>query len=86
MKFATVAQVKAGLSAYLKEARNGPVVVTKHGKPEAVLIHIDSEEELERVLISHSGVLNDILARSEQAYKEGRTIEHDEFWLKVGKG
>ena len=38
MKIASVADVKARLSAYLKESEAGPVVVTRNGKAVAVLL------------------------------------------------
>ena len=40
MKSASVADVKARLSAYLKETRQGPVIVTRNGKPVAVLLAV----------------------------------------------
>ncbi len=50
MRFASVAEVKNGLSAYLARARkrNEPIVVTHHGKPYA-LIQPLSEEDLEEL-------------------------------------
>ncbi len=48
MRFASVAEVKNGLSAYLARARktNEPIIVTHHGKPYA-LIQPLSERDLE---------------------------------------
>ncbi len=48
MRFASVAQVKDQLSAYLAQARRDkrPIVVTHHGKPYA-LIQAISEGDLE---------------------------------------
>jgi prevent-host-death family protein len=40
MKIASVADVKAHLSAYLKETEVGPVVVTRNGKAVAVLLAV----------------------------------------------
>ncbi len=50
MRFASVAEVKNGLSGYLARARkkNEPIVVTHHGKPYA-LIQPLSEEDLEEL-------------------------------------
>ncbi len=50
MRFASVAEVKNGLSEYLARARktNEPVVVTHHGKPYALIQPI-SEEDLEEL-------------------------------------
>ncbi|MBI2432386.1 MAG: type II toxin-antitoxin system Phd/YefM family antitoxin [Candidatus Hydrogenedentes bacterium] len=38
MKIASVAEVKAKLSGYIKASASGPVVLTKNGKPVAVLL------------------------------------------------
>ena len=54
MRIASVADVKARLSAYLKETEEGPVVVTRNGKAVAVLLAVRDDDELERLLLSHS--------------------------------
>lgn len=38
MKIASVATIKAKLSAYLKASEEGPVVITRHGKPIAAML------------------------------------------------
>ena len=50
MRFASVAEVKNGLSEYLARARkkNEPIVVTHHGKPYA-LIQPLSKDDLEEL-------------------------------------
>ena len=50
MRFASVAEVKNGLSEYLARARkrHEPIVVTRHGKPYA-LIQAISGQDLERL-------------------------------------
>ena len=50
MRFASVAEVKNGLSEYLARARkkNEPIIVTHHGKPYA-LIQPLSEADLEEL-------------------------------------
>ena len=40
MKIASVAQVKSQFSAFLKSSAGGPVVVTRNGKPVAVLVGV----------------------------------------------
>ena len=52
MKIASVADVKARLSAYLKESQQGPVVVTRNGKAVAVLLAVTDEDELERLVLA----------------------------------
>ena len=50
MRFASVAEVKNGLSAYLARARKRqePLVVTRHGKPYALIQPI-TEHDLEQL-------------------------------------
>jgi prevent-host-death family protein len=50
MRFASVAEVKNGLSAYLARARKHrePLVITRHGKPYALIQPI-TEQDLERL-------------------------------------
>ena len=54
MKIASVADVKAHFSAYLRASEHGPVVVTRNGKPAAVLLAVSDEEELERLMMASS--------------------------------
>ena len=48
MKIASVADVKAKLSAYLDECESkGPVVITRNGKAVAVLVAPANDDDLE---------------------------------------
>jgi prevent-host-death family protein len=49
-----MAELKAQFSAYLRSFTEGPVVVTRHGKPVAVLLSIEDEEELERLVLAYT--------------------------------
>ncbi len=51
MKIASVSDVKAKFSGYIKASEEGPVVVTKNGKPVALLLSVKDEEESERLLL-----------------------------------
>lgn len=57
MKIASVAQIKAQLSAYLKESEEGPVIVTRNGKPVAALLAVRNDEQLEGLVLAHSSPL-----------------------------
>jgi prevent-host-death family protein len=83
MKIASVADVKARLSSYLKETTAGPVVVTRNGKAVAVLVGVSDDEELERLLLAHSPKLRAILDAADRRIDQGEGIEHDEFWHQV---
>ncbi len=83
MKIASVAEVKARLSSYLKASAAGPVVVTRNGKAVAVLLGVEDDEELERLLLAHSRKLRAILDAADRRIEEGAGIGHDEFWQQV---
>ena len=83
MKIASVAEVKARLSAYLKASEEGPVVVTRNGKPVAVLLAVENDEELERLLLAHSKRFRAILDASWQQIEEGHGIGHEAFWQEI---
>jgi prevent-host-death family protein len=83
MKIASVADVKAKLSSYLKASATGPVVVTRNGKAVAVLLGIEDDDELERLLLAHSRRLRAILDAADRRIDEGGAIAHDEFWRRV---
>src|SRR5213594_2128424 len=83
MKIASVADVKARLSAYLKESEQGPVVVTRNGKAVAVLLAVTDEDELERLVLAHSPKFQALLDKSRRQIEETGGIPHDIFWRQV---
>jgi prevent-host-death family protein len=86
MKIAPVADVKARLSAYLeKVAREGPVVITKNGHAVALLLVPLNDEDLERLLLTHSKKFQKILQRSRQSLAHGKGLSHTEFWQAVAQ-
>jgi len=85
MKTASVEDVKARLSAYLKESRRGPVVVTRNGKAVAVLVAVTDDDELERLVLAHSPKFQALLDRSRRQIEKTGGIPHDEFWRQVAE-
>jgi prevent-host-death family protein len=83
MKIASVADVKARLSAYLKDSREGPVIVTRNGKAVAVLLAVTDDDELERLVLAHSPKFQAILDKSRRQIEETGGIPHEEFWRQV---
>ena len=83
MKIASVADVKARLSAYLKESQEGPVVVTRNGKAVAVLLAVSDDDELERLVLAHSPKFQALLDKSRRQIEETGGIPHDVFWREV---
>src|SRR5438132_5854311 len=83
MKIASVADVKARLSAYLKESQEGPVIVTRNGKAVAVLLAVTDDDELERLVLAHSPKFQALLDKSRRQIEETGGIPHDQFWREV---
>lgn len=83
MKIASVAEIKARLSSYLKASAAGPVVVTRNGKAVAVLLGVRDDQELERLLLANSRKLRAILDAADRRIDEGAGICHEEFWQQV---
>lgn len=83
MKIASVADVKAKFSGFLKASEQGPVIVTKNGRPVAMLLSIKDEDEIERMILAHSPKFQNILEIAEQQIREGKGIRHDDFWREI---
>lgn len=85
MKIASVADVKAHLSAYLKATLQGPVVVTRNGRAVAVLVGVDDDDDVERLLMAHSSKLQSILVAARKRIQEGKGVPHEQFWEQMEK-
>ena len=83
MKTASVAEIKANLNAYVRAGAESPVIVTRNGKPIAVLISPSDDSELERLVLGYSTKFRSILKTSEAQIDKGRGIPHDQFWSEV---
>jgi prevent-host-death family protein len=83
LKIASVAEVKAQFSAYLKESEQGLVIVTRNGRPVAALLAVRDEEELEHLILAHSARLRTHLETARQQIREGKGISHEDFWREV---
>lgn len=86
MRIAPLADVKARLSAYVEQAeQEGPIVITRNGKPVAILLVPLDEDDLERLILARSPRFQAILAQSRQSIRAGKGLSHEEFWERVGQ-
>ena len=83
MRIASVAEIKSQFSAFVKASEAGPVVVTRNGKAVAVIVGVQDEDEVERLLMAYSPRLQAILEASRQQIREGNVLGHEEFWAEV---
>jgi len=95
MKIAPLADVKARLRAYLDHAETeGPVVITRNGKPVAVLISPRDDADLETLVLSRSPRFQALLEKSRESVRTGTGLSEkssgrqstgrrnaNEFWL-----
>ena len=80
MKVVALGQAKNELSAYVDEAQHDRVLVTRHGRPAAIIIGVEGEE------------LEDLLTRSDPRFwqmietrrKASKTISSDEIRRRLG--
>jgi prevent-host-death family protein len=84
MKIASIAEVKANLSAYVKASEDELVVITRNGKPVAVLLPMEDDEELERLALAYSKRFQAILTAARQQITTTGGIPHADFWREVG--
>jgi prevent-host-death family protein len=80
-----MAQVKAHLGVLIEESAGEPVVITKQGKPVAVLYGVTDPDEVERLRMACSPKLQEILEKARQEVREGKTMPADEFWALLEK-
>jgi prevent-host-death family protein len=84
MKIASIAEVKANLSAYVKASEAELVVITRNGKPVAVLLPMTDDEELERLALAYSKRFQAILSKARDQLTTCGGIPHADFWRDIG--
>jgi prevent-host-death family protein len=69
MKFVTIRELKINGSKVIRDVEGEDAIITKRGKPVAVLVPID-EDSLEEFVIAHNPKLLREMAASYAEYKE----------------
>ena len=83
MNIAPLADVKARFSAYIRKIQNEPVIVTKNGRPVAIMIGLSDKDDLERILFAISPKFQALLDEAERRIQESGGMSHDEVWAQV---
>ncbi len=79
MKIAPLAEVKDRFSAYIEESRESPVVVTRNGRPVAMLIAIEEEDDLDSLLLVHNPRFVQLLDDARQRVRITGGVSLEEF-------
>lgn len=84
MRIAPLAEVKDKLSRYIIRAQRGPIMVTKNGRPAALLVSVPkNEEELERFILAHSPEFQRLMESAYRRIKKDGGVKHRDFWKKA---
>ena len=83
MRIAPMADVKAHFSAYIQKCEEGPVIVTKRGRPVAVLVSMLEDDELERFILAHTPRFRRLLDAAEERIRQTGGVNHDDFWASL---
>jgi PHD/YefM family antitoxin component YafN of YafNO toxin-antitoxin module len=63
----------------------GPLVITRNGKPVAVLLVPFDDDDLERLMLGRSPRFQALLNRSRKSIEEGKGLSEEAFWGAVRK-
>ena len=85
MKIAPLAEVKDHLSAYIDAAKESAIVVTRNGKPVALLTSILEEDDLDSLLLTHDRKFVRLLAEARERVRSGQYLTNEQFWRELGR-
>lgn len=80
MKIAPLAEVKDRLSAYIDAAKDSAIVVTRNGKPVALLTSILEDDDLDSLLLTHDRKFTRLLEQARERVRAGRYLTSEQFW------
>ncbi len=80
MKAASAAEIAAQLDDYLKASRKQPVLITRKGKPVALLLGVLDKAQAEELVGRRPRSLRPVFATAHAQLERGEGIPHDEFW------
>jgi len=83
LKTASAAKVAAQFNDYLEASHEQPVLITRNGKPVAVLLAVTDKAEAERLAAGRSRPLRSIFEEAHEQLQSGGGIPNDQFWREV---
>lgn len=83
MKTVSAAKIAVQFNDYLEASREQPVLVTRNGKPVAVLLAVKDQADAEQLARRRVRSLRSILQEGHEQIQQGKGIPHDQFWQEV---
>jgi len=83
VKTASAAEIAAQFNDYLKASRDQPVLITRNGKPVAILLAVRDKAEAEELVGRRPRSLRSVFAKAHAQIERGEGIPEDEFWRQV---
>lgn len=83
MNIASIANVKARLSNYIKESEEGPIIITKNGRPVAVLLPVLEEDDLESLILAYTPRFRHLIEAANERIEQTGGVSHDKFWQAI---
>lgn len=84
---AAVAMAPGGGGVAVEGGVGGPTQATSsapNGKAIAVLLPVEDDEELERLILAYSKQFQRLLTVARQSIAQGKGRAHDDFWKEIG--
>jgi prevent-host-death family protein len=79
MKQVALSELKDDLSKYLRLARKGDIVITKHGKPAGVLVGFASEDEWFDYKLEHDPRFLQRIAKARASLRAGKGVRLEDI-------
>src|SRR5438874_9827763 len=83
MKIVSAGKIAAQFDAYLDATQQQPVLVTRNGKPVAILLAVESTAEAQNLARTPPRLLRSILQEGHEQLAGGEGIPHAQFWRQV---
>ena len=83
MKIVPLAEVKNRFSAYVDAAKESAIVVTRNGKPVALLTPILDDDDLDTLLLTHDRGFVRLLTQARERVQSGQYLNNKQFWREL---
>lgn len=83
MNIAPLAEVKERFSSYIDASQECPVIVTRNGKPVAMIIGIHDSDDLDSLLLAHNPRFIRLLDEARERVKVNGAVPLSEFRQKL---